>query len=97
MNGDDRVRGVVLAAQHFLGFRGVDLRFEGIDRALEVRADILAALRPFEQHPEVVGLFREAVAELDVFRETALPLQGLLGFGLVVPERRRRDLPFELR
>jgi hypothetical protein len=87
----------VLAAEHLLGFRGVDLRFERIDRPLEVRADILAALRPFEQHAEVVGLLRQAVAELAVLRQAALPLQGLLRFGLVVPEIRRGDFSFELR
>jgi hypothetical protein len=87
----------VFAAQHLLGFCGIDLRLDRVERALEISGHVLTRLRPFEQHAEVVDLFREAVAQLDVFRETALPLQGLLRFGLVVPETGVGDLAFELR
>jgi hypothetical protein len=87
----------VLAAEHLLGFDGVDLRFERIERARQVAADILAAARPFEQDPNVVDLLAEAVALLEIFGKAALTLEGLLCFGLVVPEIRRRDLLFELR
>jgi hypothetical protein len=62
----------VLAAQHLLGFCGVNLRFERVDRALEIGADVFPALHPLEQHAEIVGLFRKAVAQLDVLGETAL-------------------------
>jgi hypothetical protein len=86
----------VLAAEHLLGFGGVDLRLEGVDRLLEIGADVLTALRPFEQDAEVVGFLGQAVAQLDVFGEAALPLQGFLRLGLVVPEIRRGDLSFEL-
>jgi hypothetical protein len=54
-------------------------------------------LRPLEQHADVVDFLGETVAQLDVFGEPALPLQRLLGVGLVVPEVGRRDLQFELR
>jgi hypothetical protein len=86
----------VLAAEHLLGFGGIDLRFERIERALEIAGHVLAGARPFEQHPEVIDFLGEAVAQLEVFGETPLPLEGLLRLGLVVPEIRRADLAFEL-
>jgi hypothetical protein len=86
----------MLAAQHLLGFSRVDLRFEGVEGLAEVRGDILAALRPFEEHADVVDLSGEAVAELYVLRKTALPLKRLLRLGLVVPEIRRGDLLLQL-
>ena len=97
MNGDDRVRGVVLAAEHLLGFDGVDLRFERVERLRQVRRHVLAALAPFEQDADVVDLLAEAVALLEIFGEAALPLEGLLCFGLVVPEIGGGDPAFELR
>jgi hypothetical protein len=86
----------VLAAEHLLGFGGVDLRFERVERALEIGGDLLAALAPLEQDADVVDLAGEAVAQLEVFRQAALPLQRLLRLGLVVPERGRGDFLFEL-
>jgi hypothetical protein len=87
----------VFAAEHFLGLDRVDLQFERIERALQVAANVLARLRPFEQHADVVDLLGEAVALLDVFGKAALALKGLLRLSLVVPEVLRPDLPFELR
>jgi hypothetical protein len=87
----------VLAAEHLLGFDGVDLRFERIERARQVAADILAAARPFEQDPNVVDLLAEAVALLEIFGKAPLALEGLLGVGLVVPEIRGGNAAFELR
>jgi hypothetical protein len=86
----------VLAAQHLLGFGGVHLRLEGVERAPEIGGDVLAALRPFEQDADVVDFAGEAVAQLEVFRQAALPLQRLLRLGLVVPETGRGDFLFEL-
>jgi hypothetical protein len=87
----------VLAAQHLLRFNGVDLRLDRIKRLRQVRGDILAALPPFEQDADVVDLLGEAVALLEIFGETALSQQRLLGFGLVVPEIGGGDSAFELR
>jgi hypothetical protein len=87
----------VLAAEHLPGFDGVDLRFERIERARQVAADVLAAARPFEQDADVVDLLREAVALLEIFGQAALPLEGLLCLGLVVPEIWGGDAAFELR
>ena len=87
----------MLTAEHLLGFGGIDLLIELVQRFLKIRGDVLAALRPFEQHADVVDLFREAIAELEIFRQAALPLKGLLCFGLVVPETGRGDFLLELR
>jgi hypothetical protein len=54
-------------------------------------------LRPFEQHAEIVDLLGQAGNELEVFGEPPLALEGLLRFGLVVPEIGRGNLLFELR
>jgi hypothetical protein len=86
----------VLAAEHLLGFDGVDLRFERVERARQVAADVLAAARPFEQDPNVVDLLAEAVALLEIFGKAALALEGLLCVGLVVPEIRGGNAAFEL-
>jgi hypothetical protein len=87
----------VLAAEHLLGFGGVHLRVERVERAPEIGDHVLAALRPFEQDADVVNLAGKAVAQLEVLGEAALPLQRLLRLGLVVPEIWRGDSLFELR
>jgi hypothetical protein len=84
----------VLTAQHLLGVRGVDLVLERVEGVGEIGGNVFSPLCPLEQHPDVVDLLRQAVAELDVFGEAALPLQCLLRFGLVVPEIRSGDLLF---
>jgi hypothetical protein len=97
MYRDDRIGGIVLAAEHLLGFNGLDLVIERVERALEIGFDVLARLCPFEQHAKIVDLLAQAVALLEVFRQTALPQQRLLRRGLVVPEIWSGDLLFELR
>jgi len=87
----------VLAAEHLLGFDGIDLRFERVERLRQVWRHVFAALAPFNQDADVVDLRAEAVALLEIFGEPALPLEGLLCFGLVVPESGGGDLAFELR
>jgi hypothetical protein len=87
----------VLAAEHLFDFSGFHLRFDSVERALQIGGHVLALLRPFEQHTQVVDLRGEAVAQLDVLREPPLPLECLLRVGLVVPEIRRPDFQFELR
>jgi hypothetical protein len=87
----------VLAAEHLPGFDGVDLRLDRVERLRQIGCDVLAAPRPFEQDADVVDLPGEAVALLQVFSKTALPLEGLLRFGLVVPEVGGGDAAFELR
>jgi hypothetical protein len=87
----------VLAAEHLLGLDRIDLRFERVERLCQVRRHVLAAADPFEQHADVVDLLAQAVALLEIFGETALPLEGFLRVGLVVPEIRRGDAAFELR
>jgi len=86
----------VFAAQHLLGFRGVHLRLEHVKSVRELRQDVFAAARPFEQDAEVVDLPGEAVAEFEVLGEPPLSLERFLRLGLVVPEVGRRDLLFEL-
>jgi hypothetical protein len=97
MNRDDGVGRIVLAAEHLPGFDGVDLGLERVERLRQIGGDVLATPRPFEQHADIVDFLGEAVALLEIFSETALPLEGLLRFGLVVPESGGGDAAFELR
>ena len=69
---------------------------ERVERLGEIRDDVFAAVRPFQQDADVVDFLGEAVAEFEVLGEPALALQRFLRLGLVIPEVRRRDLPFEL-
>jgi len=87
----------MLAAEHLLGFGGLDLLAQRIERTRQVGEHVFAAARPLEQHADVVGLGRQAGAELEVLGEPPLALKGFLGVGLVVPEAGRRDPGFELR
>jgi len=86
----------MLGAEHLLCFRGIDFRLQHVDGACEVDGDVFAALRPVEQHTEVVDFLREAGNELEVFGEPALTLQGFLCLRLLVPEVGSGDLLFEL-
>jgi hypothetical protein len=62
MNRHNRVSGVVLSAQHLLGFRGVYLFVERVKGLGEVGSNVFTALRPLEQHADVVDFLGEAVA-----------------------------------
>jgi hypothetical protein len=97
VDGDDRIRGIVLAAEHLPGFDGIDLCFERIERPRQVRRHVLAALTPFDEDADVVDLLAKAVALLEILGKAALPLERLLCFGLVVPEIGGGDPAFELR
>jgi hypothetical protein len=70
------------------------LFFKDVEGLAEIRRHVLAALRPLEQHAEVVDFPGQAVSQLEVLGKTALPLQGFLGLRLVVPETGRGDLLF---
>ena len=64
----------MFTAEHLLGLSGVDLFLERIERLRQIAGNILAALRPLEQDTDVIDLFGEAVAKLDVLGEASLPL-----------------------
>jgi hypothetical protein len=87
----------VFTAKHLLGLGRVDLLRQCVQCLGEIRDHVFAAAGPFEEDGDVVDLFGEAVAQLEVLGEPSLPLKRLLRLGLVVPEVGRGDLPFELR
>jgi hypothetical protein len=86
MNGHDRVRTIVLPAEHLLDLGRFDFGFEGFERALQIGDDVLAALRPFEQHGQIVEFAGQRIAELDFVAQPAAPSENLLCVGLVLPE-----------
>ena len=91
MDGDDGVGAIVLAAEHLLGLGRVDFLLELVEAALEVGADVLPRIRPFDQHAEVVGAPPERLPQRLVFLQAPAALHHLLRFGLVAPEIRFAD------
>jgi hypothetical protein len=81
----------VLAAEHLLGFAGVDLGRQLVDAPGEIFEDGLAGFDPLDQDGEVVGAALEGVAEGQILFEASAALQQLLGGCLVLPEVRVGD------
>ena len=97
VHGDDRVLGVVLAAEHLLDLAGLDFDLQLVEPAHEVAADVLAGVEPLAQDDQVVGALAQRLQQRDVFVEAPAPLQHLLRRGLVVPEVGRAGLRLEAR
>ena len=95
MDGDDGVLAVVLAAEHLLGFTGVDLRGEIVEGAAEIVGNRLPGLGPFGENGEIFEALAQRLAEVAILFEAAAALQQLLRRGLVLPEVRRRDALFD--
>jgi hypothetical protein len=87
----------VLAAEHLLGLGRVDFRLELVEPARQIGADILAGVRPLDQHAEVVGAPLERSPERLIFLQAPATLHHLLCFGLVVPEAGLANPLFDLR
>ena len=97
VDGDDRVRAVVLAAEHASWSRPPRPRSSSASRP---RAQVGARRpRPAPAHSTSTARsssrFVQRVDQLDFLLEPAAALQRLLRFGLVVPEIGLGDQPFE--
>jgi hypothetical protein len=86
----------VLTTKHLLDLGALHFLFEPFERALKVAADVLALIRPFEQHAEIVEPSDERIAKLEIVGDAPTTLQRLLRFGLIFPEIRCGDARFEL-
>ena len=69
----------MLAAEHFLGFDGIDLRLERIEGLRQIGRDVFPTLGPFEQDTDVVDLFAKAVALLEIFGEAGRHARSSVG------------------
>jgi hypothetical protein len=76
----------VLAAEHLVRLRGVDLRLEVVEAAGQIGGDVFTAIGPLDQHAEIVGSALQGSFERLLIFEPSAPLHDLLRFGLVVPE-----------
>jgi hypothetical protein len=76
----------VLAAEHLLGFAGVDFRGELVQPLGEIGEHVLAGLDPLGQYGQVVGAALQGLAERDVPFDRLAALQRLLRRRLVFPE-----------
>jgi len=85
----------VLAAEHLLGFAGVDLRREIVESAAEIVGHRLPGLAPFDENGEILEPLAQRFAEILIFFEAAAALQQLLRCRLVLPEVRRSDALFD--
>jgi hypothetical protein len=97
MNRDYRVLAIVLAAQHLLGFAGVDLDGQLVERPPEVVGHRLPRLDPFGEDGKIFDTPAERVAQFTVVLEPASPLQQLLCGRLILPEVRGGDALFDCR
>src|SRR5262245_9172765 len=92
MDGDDGVGAIVFAAKHLLRLGGLDLGLKLVERAGQVGPDVFAAVRPLDEHADVVGAPLEGAAECEVVLDAAATLHYLLRAGLISPETRFADL-----
>jgi len=76
----------VLAAQHLLGFAGVDQRGQVVQCAPEVVGNRLPRLAPLDEDGEIVEPLAQRFAETAVLLEAPAALQELLRRRLVLPE-----------
>jgi hypothetical protein len=86
----------VLAAEHLLGFAGVNLQGQLVESPTEIGRDGLSGFGPFDQHLQVVELPLQRIAQLDVLLEAAAALLDFLRVRLVLPEVRSADEFFYL-
>jgi hypothetical protein len=76
----------VLAAEHLVRLRGIDLRLEVVEATCKIGRDVFAGVGPFDQYAEIIGAaLQRPLQRLFVF-ESPPPLHDSLRFGLVVPE-----------
>jgi hypothetical protein len=76
----------VLAAEHLLGFTGVDLRGQLIERTAEIVSNRFSRLGPLDEHMEVVEAASERLTQLAIFFEPATALHDFLRLDLILPE-----------
>jgi hypothetical protein len=85
----------VLAAEHLLGFAGIDLCREIVEPAAQIVGHRLPGFGPFDQNGEIVEPPAQRVAEVAILFEAPAPLQQLLRRRLILPEIRRSDAFFD--
>ncbi len=95
VDGQDRVRPVVVAAQHLLELGGLRGRLQGVEGGGEVGGHVLSRLQPVGEDLRVVLLAAEALQQLEVGVEALAALQDLLGGRGVAPEAGVGHLPIE--
>jgi hypothetical protein len=76
----------VLAAEHLVRLRGVDLGLEVVEATGQIGGDIFAGVGPLDQHAEVISAALQRSLERLLIFEAPPPLHDFLRVGLVVPE-----------
>jgi hypothetical protein len=76
----------VLAAEHLVRLRGVDLRLEVVEATGQVNSDVFTGIGPLDQDAEIIGAALQRSFERLLILEPPAPLHDLLRFALVVPE-----------
>jgi hypothetical protein len=97
MDGDDRVRLIVLPGEHLLALRGVDLLLELLEAPLQIAADVFSGFGPLEEDAQVVAAPLECLQQRQLIVDAPAALHHLLRFRLVAPEVRRADVLFDIR
>jgi hypothetical protein len=76
----------VLAAEHLVRLRGVDLGLEIVEATGQIGSDIFPGIGPLDQHAEIIGAALQRSLERLLVFDAPPPLHDFLRFGLVVPE-----------
>jgi hypothetical protein len=76
----------VLAAEHLVRLRGVDLRLKVVEATCQIDSDIFAGIGPLDQHAEIIRAALQRSFECLLIFEPSAPLHDFLRVGLVAPE-----------
>jgi hypothetical protein len=76
----------VLAAEQLLRLRRFHFARERLEALAQVALDVLALLRPLDEHGQIVLALLQRVDQLDLLLEATAALEGLLRLGLILPE-----------
>jgi hypothetical protein len=96
MDGDDRVPLIELAGKQRPDLGSFDVTPERVECRRQIGGDLLALLRPLDEHGDIVGLFAKRGGQITVAFEAATPLKGLLRSRLILPEVGGRRLGLDV-
>jgi hypothetical protein len=96
VDGHNRIRAIVCAAEHFLGLGRFDFLAQFLETARHVCSDVLSRLCPFEEDVQIIASPLQRSQQGEVVFHPPAPLHDFLRLALVTPERRVGDRLFDV-